>query len=196
MSLFSVLLGFSQILSGSIRSTFLFQVCRFPSGGTGFPTNSPFTPAWDDLPFRSASGTHQASLLIAPCSTCPTHSPPCGSLSEQSLYLLPSPGASGISFGCAWSWSGRPHSSQGGWHFDYRSEAGIPPVGFWALQWSPSSRLLPCRVVRPPCTPLPWLIVPWTSAVSTTMIRLPLHRSSRIRMWTGWYLHQPTYPNQ
>ena len=160
MSLFSVLIEFGWIPSGSIRSGFLLQVCRFPSGGTGFPRNSPFTPVWDDLPLRSASGTHRASLMTTPWSGCPTRSPPCGSLLEQSLYLLPSPGSSGISFGCAWSWSGRSRSSQGGWHFHCRNESGIPLVGFLTHGWSFSSRLLPCRLLQPPCSLLPWLIVP------------------------------------
>ena len=126
MSLFPVLIGFDRIPSGSIRSGFLVPVSRFPSRGNDFPTNSPFTSAWDDLPFRSASGTHRASPLTTPWSACPNRYTPCGSLSEQSLYLLPSPGASGISFGCAGFWRGRPRSSQGGWHFDCRSDAGIP----------------------------------------------------------------------
>ena len=133
MSLLLVLIGSGRIPSGSVRSGFLLLVCRFQSGGTDFPTNSPFTLAWDDFPFRSAYGRHRASPLTTPWSTYPTCSPPCGYLSEQSPYRLPSPGASGIFFGCAWSWSGRRCPLQSGWHFDCRSEAGIPPVGFIAL---------------------------------------------------------------
>ena len=192
---FRFFIVFGRMCSGFVRSDFLLSVCRFPSGGTDFPTSSPFTPAWADLPFWSVFGTHRASQLRAPWLACPTRSPPCGSLLEQSLYLLPSPGASDISFGCAWSWSGRLRSLQGGWRFDCRSEAGIPPIGFLALRWSPS-RLSPCQLLQLSCTPLLWLIVPRTSAAWTTTILLPPHRSSRIRMWTGWYLHQPTYPNQ
>ena len=79
MSLFSVLISFGRIPSASIRSGFLFPNCRFPSGGTGFPTNSPFTPAWDDLPFRSTSGTCRVSPLTTPWLAYPTRSPPCGS---------------------------------------------------------------------------------------------------------------------
>ena len=97
--------------SGPVSSS---RLGGFPSGGTGFPPNSPFIPAWDDLPIQSASRTHQASPLSTPWSTCSTRSPPCESLSEQSLYLLSSPGSSDISFGCIWSWSGRPRSLQGG----------------------------------------------------------------------------------
>ena len=61
-SMFFVFIGFS----------FLLSVCQFASGGTDFPTNSPFTPAWDDFPFRSASSTHRASPLTAPWSACLT----------------------------------------------------------------------------------------------------------------------------
>ena len=43
-----------------------------PSGGTCFPTNSPFTSAWDVAPIRSASGMLLACRVSAPWSTCLT----------------------------------------------------------------------------------------------------------------------------
>ena len=58
----------------------------------------------------------------------------CGSLLKQRLYRLPSPRSSDISFGCAWSWSGRLRSLQGGWHFDSHSRVGIRPVEFPTLR--------------------------------------------------------------
>ena len=39
---------------------------RIPSGGIGFSTNSPFTPAWDVLSIRSASCMHRACQLTTP----------------------------------------------------------------------------------------------------------------------------------
>ena len=51
----------------------------FPSGGTCFPTNSPFTPAWDVAPVRSASGMLPACRVSVPWSACLTHSRPCES---------------------------------------------------------------------------------------------------------------------
>ena len=165
-----VLIAFGRIPSGSIRSSFLHS-------GMG----------WLAIPIRlqQTSGFSVESALV----NMSNHSPPCGSLPEQSRYLLPSPGYSDISVGCVWSWSGKPYSLQSGWPFDCCSEAGIPPIRFLALRWSPSYRVLPCRLIQPPYTPLQWLIVRQTSAASTAMIRLPPHRSSRIPTWTGWYLH-------
>ena len=91
-----------------------------PSGGTCFPTNSPFTPAWNVIPIRSAFGMLAACRESAPSSACLTRSRSCGSSSARTLILLLAPGSSDTSAGYASSWSGRPHSSQGGWHFDCR----------------------------------------------------------------------------
>ena len=52
-----------------------------PSGGTCFPTNSPFTPAWDVALVRSASGMLPACRVSVPWSTCLTRSRSCGSSS-------------------------------------------------------------------------------------------------------------------
>ena len=106
------------LLPDSTSPVSFSRLLRFPSGGTSFPTNSPFTPTWDVLPFWSISGTHQVSLSATPWSACLIRSPLCECLSEQSLYLLPSPRSNDIFFGCAWSWSGRPRSLQDGCHFD------------------------------------------------------------------------------
>ena len=83
-------------------SSFL-RLVQFSSRGTSFPTTSPFSPAWDVSSIGSVSYTHPACWLTETWSTCPIHSPPYGSSSEQSLYLLLSPEANGICTGCATS---------------------------------------------------------------------------------------------
>ena len=65
-----------------------------PSGGTCFPTNSPFTPAWDVVPIRSASGMLPACRVSAPWSACLTRSRLCGSSSARTLVPLLAPGSS------------------------------------------------------------------------------------------------------
>ena len=106
----------------------------FPSGGTCFLTNSPFTPAWDTTPVRPSVGTRLVSRLAAPSSTCPIHFRPCGSSPQQTPFLLPALGANGTSSGCVWSSNGRRHFSQGGWHSGYRSQVGIHLAEFPTLR--------------------------------------------------------------
>ena len=103
-----------------------------PSGGTCFPTNSPFTLAWDVVLVRLASGMHPTCRVQALWSACLTHSQPCGSSSVQTLDPLHAPGSSDTFAECASSWNGTPHSWQGGWHFDYRNKADIHLAGYRA----------------------------------------------------------------
>jgi hypothetical protein len=99
---------------------------RIPFGGTKIPTISPFTPAWDVLPVRSASGMPPACRVLVLWSAYLTRSPLCGSSSAQTLGLLPFPESSDTSARYASSGSGRLRSSQGGWHLDCRSRASTP----------------------------------------------------------------------
>ena len=87
---------------------------KLPSGGTCFPTNSPFTPAWDFALIRSASSMLPACRVSVPWSACLTHSQSCGSSSARTLVLLLAPGSSDTCTGYASSWSGTPRSSQDG----------------------------------------------------------------------------------
>ena len=132
IGLFKTYLQICLISSDSHRVLFIHH--QIPSGRTNLPTISPFTPAWDVLSARSAFGTRPACRLSGPWSTCPTHSPLCGSSSTRTIDLLLSPGSSGTSAGYVSSGNGRPRSLQGGWHFDCRSRAGIPHVGSLALR--------------------------------------------------------------
>ena len=68
-----------------------------PSGGTCFPTNSPFTPAWDVAPIRSASDTLPACRVSKPWSACLTRSRSCGSSSARTLVPLLAPGSNDTS---------------------------------------------------------------------------------------------------
>ena len=103
-----------------------------PSGGTCFPTNSPFTLAWNVIPIRSAFGMLAACWESEPWSTCLTSSRSCGSSSTRTLVLLLAPGSNDTSARYASSWSGRPRSSQGGSHFDCRNRVGIHHAGYRA----------------------------------------------------------------
>ena len=109
----------------------LYFLHPVPSGGTCFPTNSPFTPAWDVAPIRSASDTLPACRVSTPWSTCLTRSRSCGSSSARTLVLLLAPGSNDTSARYASSWSGRPRSLPGGW-FDCRNRVGIPLAGYRA----------------------------------------------------------------
>ena len=79
---------------------------HFPSGGTCFLTNSPFTPAWDVVLVRSASDMHPACRVSVLWSAYLTRSRPCGSSSVRTLDLLLAPGSSDTYAGCASSWNG------------------------------------------------------------------------------------------
>ena len=63
-------------LVGFLPSPCPLRLVRFLSKGTCFPTNSPFTLAWDVLSIRSVSGTCSASRLTTSWSTCLTRSLP------------------------------------------------------------------------------------------------------------------------
>ena len=103
-----------------------------PSGVTCFPTNSPFTPAWDVAPIRSASDTLPACRVSTPWSACLTRSRLCGSSSARTLVPLLAPGSNDTSAGYASSWSGRPCSSQGGWQFGCHNRVSTPLAGYQA----------------------------------------------------------------
>ena len=103
-----------------------------PFGGTCFPTNSPFTPAWNAVPIRSAFGMLAACQESAPWSACLTCSRSCGSSLPRTLVPQLAPGSNITSAGYALSWSGRQRSSQGGWHFGCRNRVGIPLAGYRA----------------------------------------------------------------
>ena len=100
--------------AGSVMSRFSATSIRFHPEGHVFPTNSPFTPAWNVVPIRSAFGKLAACRESAPWSACLTCSRSCGSSSARTLVPLLAPGSNGISTGYALSWNGRPRSSQGG----------------------------------------------------------------------------------
>ena len=80
-----------------IGSPFLPFRLLFPSEGTHYLTNSPFTPAWGISLIRLFVGTHSASLLTAPSSTCLMHSPLYAPSLEQTPSLLFAHGANDIS---------------------------------------------------------------------------------------------------
>ena len=61
---------------------------NFPSGGTCFPTNSPFTLAWGVSSIRLFVGTCSAYRPTTPSSTCLIHFRSCGSSSEQTPFRL------------------------------------------------------------------------------------------------------------
>ena len=79
---------------------------HFPSGGTCFLTNSPFTPAWDVVLVRSASDMHPDCRVSVLWSAYLTRSRSCGSSSVRTLDLLLAPGSSDTYVGCASSWNG------------------------------------------------------------------------------------------
>ena len=78
-----------------------------PSRGTCFPTNSPFTPAWDVAPIRSASDMLLACRMSTPWSACLTRCRSCESSSIRTPVLLLAPGSNDTSAGYASSWNGR-----------------------------------------------------------------------------------------
>ena len=183
---FSILVSVLVLVSALTElTTWLSLIFPSQSGGTYFPTNSPFTPTWGVSSIWRFVGTHFAYRQTTTSSACPIHIGPCGSSSEQTDFRLLALRANDTSSGCVWSSSGTWHFSQGGLHSGYPSGVRFPLAELPTLWWTPS-KLFPCRLPLQPYTPLPWSTTPRTFTASIATKELPLHKLSRIQTWIGW----------